>query len=273
MSRRLVLTSIFTLIAASGLWGQTFQGAVRGTVSDPTGAAIGVAKVTLADQATGISRATLTGTGGEYSFTAVNPATYTVTVESPGFKKLEKKGVVVNTQEFLIVDLKLEVGDVTQSVNVSGEVLLLESENASTGQLIDNQKLSDLPNMGRNPFYEGVKISQNVVPGGDPKFNRMEDQSGSSQISIAGGPIRGNNYLLDGIPITDSQNRAVIIPSIESVQEVKLQINTYDAEVGRTGGGTFNLFTPPHLATPGSSPGSPIPSLVMPRGPMRMARP
>ncbi len=70
----------------------------------------------------------------------------------------------------------------------------------------------------------------------------MEDQSGSSTISIAGGPVAGNNYLLDGIPITDSTNRAVIIPSIEAVQEVKLQINTYDAEVGRTGGGTFNLF-------------------------------
>ena len=65
----------------------------------------------------------------------------------------------------------------------------METENASTGQVIDSQKLADLPNMGRNPFYEGVKISQNVIPGGDPKFNRMEDQSGSSQISIAGGPV------------------------------------------------------------------------------------
>jgi len=105
--------------------------------------------------------------------------------------------------------------------------------------MIDNQKLTDLPNMGRNPFYEGVKVSQNVTPGGDPKFNRMEDQSGSSEISIAGGTIRGNNYLLDGISITDSMNRAVIIPTIESVQEVKLQANTYDAEVGRTGAGTI----------------------------------
>jgi hypothetical protein len=70
----------------------------------------------------------------------------------------------------------------------------------------------------------------------------MEDQSGSSQISINGGPVTGNNYLLDGIAITDSGNHAVIIPTVESVQEVKLQISTYDAEVGRTGGGTFNLF-------------------------------
>jgi hypothetical protein len=237
-----VLALAYSLLGCSWVGAQTFQGGIRGTVADPTGAAIGTAKVTLTDQATGVSRATLTGAGGEYSFTAVNPATYTVTVETPGFKKLDRKGLVVNTQEFLIVDLKLEVGDVTQSVNVTEEIPLMETDNASTGQVIDSQKLADLPNMGRNPFYEGVKISQNVVPGGDPKFNRMEDQSGSSQISIAGGPIRGNNYLLDGIPITDSQNRAVIIPSIEAVQEVKLQINTYDAEVGRTGGGTFNSF-------------------------------
>ncbi len=149
----------------------------------------------------------------------------------------------MSTQEFLTVDLKMTVGDVTQSVNVTAEdVSLVETENASVGQMIDNQKLTDLPNMGRNAFYEGVKVSPNVIPAGDPKFNRMEDQSGSSQISIAGGPVRGNNYLLDGISITDSQNRAVIIPTIESVQEVKLQANTYDAEVGRTGGGTLNLF-------------------------------
>ncbi len=196
----------------------------------------------MTDEATGVARATVTNTGGEYSFTAVNPSTYTITVETPGFKKLDKKGLVVNTQAFVLVDMKLEVGDVTQSVNVTEEVPLMETENASTGQVIDGQKLADLPNMGRNPFYEGVKLSQGVTPGGDPKFNRMEDQSGSSTISIAGGPVAGNNYLLDGIPITDSQNRAVIIPSIEAVQEVKLQINTYDAEVGRTGGGTFNLY-------------------------------
>ena len=86
------------------------------------------------------------------------------------------------------------------------------------------------------------KLSEAVVQVGNPKFNRMQDQSGSSQISIAGGPVRGNNYTLDGISITDSTNRAVIIPSLEAVQEMKVQANTYDAEMGRTGGGTFNTF-------------------------------
>jgi hypothetical protein len=240
--RVFALTLMASSLAAGLAWAQTFQGGIRGTLTDATGAVVGGAIVTLTDQGTGISRSTLSGNGGEYTFAALNPATYKIVVRKPGFKMLEQTGIVVSTQEYLIVDLKVAVGEVTQSVNVEAAVTLMETENASTGQIIDTQKLADLPNMGRNPFYEGVKISQNVTPGGNPQFNRMEDQSGSSQISIAGGPVRGNNYLLDGISITDSTNRAVIIPTIESVQELKLQANTYDAEVGRTGGGTLNLF-------------------------------
>lgn len=240
--RRIVFVLMLAAISAPGIFAQSFQGGVRGTVSDSTGAGVDLAKVTLTDDGTGISRSTVTGAGGEYNFAAINPATYTISVEKPGFKMFEKKGVAVGTQEFLSVDVALVVGEMTQSVNVEAEVPLVETTTGSTGQTIDAQKIADLPNMGRNPFYGGVKISQNVTPGGNPQFNRMEDQSGSSQISVAGGPVRGNNYLLDGIAITDSTNRAVIIPTVESVQELKVQANTYDAEVGRTGGGTFNLF-------------------------------
>src|ERR1051326_6967740 len=239
---RVSALALFALATQWG-WAQTFQGGIRGTLADASGAVIVDAKVTVTDVATGISRSTLSSNGGEYTFAALNPATYRITVEAPGFKTLEKKDVVVGTQEYLIIDLKMAVGEVTQSVNVEGSAApLLETENASTGQVIDTQKLADLPNMGRNPFYEGVKISQNVTPGGNPQFNRMEDQSGSSQISIAGGPVRGNNYPLDGISITDAANRAIIIPTLEAVQEVKVQANTYDAEMARPGGGMFNTY-------------------------------
>jgi len=228
-------------IATSAAWGQSFQGGLRGSITDTAGASIPDAKVALVDQATGTSRATLTNAIGEYNFTAVNPSTYKVSVESAGFKRLEQSGVIVATQQFLTLDLKMELGEVSQSVQVTEEAPIIDSSNASTGQVVDRQKLVDLPNLGRNPFMMS-KIAQNVVPAGDPRFNRMQDQSGSSQISIAGGPVRGNNYLLDGVPITDFQNRAVIIPTIESVQEVKIQANTYDAEMGRTGGGVFNTY-------------------------------
>jgi hypothetical protein len=224
------------------LQAQTFQGGVRGRVTDQGGAVVPDVVVTLLNQATGEQRQSLSSEAGEYTFTSINPGSYTVRAEAKSFKKFERAGIAIATQEFPTVDIQLELGDVNQTINVSAEVSMVETANASTGQVIDKQKLDDLPNMGRNPFYETVKISQNVTPAGDPKFNRMEDQSGSSQISINGGPVTGNNYTLDGIAITNTANQAVIVPTIEATQEVKLQISTYDAEVGRTGGGTFNMY-------------------------------
>ena len=234
-------TTALILGCSLGLNAQTFQGGVRGIVTDPGGAIVPTVKVTLLDEATSEQRSTLTNNSGEYTFTSVNPSTYTVRAEAPAFQKFEEAHIIVATQGFPTVDIKLVVGVVTETVNVSADATLVETSNASTGQVIDKEKLDDLPNMGRNPFYETVKVSQEVTPAGDPKFNRMEDQSGSSQISINGGPVTGNNYTLDGIAITNSSNAAVIIPAIEAVQEVKVQISTYDAEIGRSGGGTFNL--------------------------------
>lgn len=240
LSLRFFLAGALTVLSACVLSAQSsFVGGVRGLIQDPGGAVIPNAKVTLLNKATGVSRATVSNAQGEYDFPQVEPATYSLTVEAPGFKKAEQGGVIVNTQAFLTVDIKMEIGEATQSVQVSAEAPLLENSNASTGQVLDTQKLTDLPNLGRNPFLMS-KLSIGVVPVGDPRFNRMQDQSGSSQISIDGGPVRGNNYLIDGIPVTDSTNKSVIIPSLEAVQEMKLQEGTYDATMGRTGGGVFN---------------------------------
>src|ERR1035438_7424659 len=227
-------------LLAVASWSQSYLGALRGTVLDASGKSIGDVKVTLVDEAGGGQRAAISAAEG-FSFSQVVPATYTVVAEAPGFKKFERKHVIVATQETVSLDLKMEIGSVSESVQVTEEVPLIETSNASQGQVLDRQQLVDLPNLGRNPFMMS-KLAQNVTPVGDPHYNRMEDQSGSSQISIAGGPVRGNNYLLDGIPITDAANRAIIIPTLEAVEQVKVQSNTYDAEVGRTGGGTFNLF-------------------------------
>ncbi len=234
------LTAVLFL-AGSLAFGQSFLGGIRGSVHDQSGAAVASAKVTMLDEGTAATRSTLSSTVGEYAFSQVVPATYTLIAEAPGFKKFERKGVVVTTQQTVTLDLKLELGQVTESVQVTEEVPLLETSNANQSQVIDRQKLVDLPNLGRNPFMMS-RLAPTVQQVGNPAFNRMQDQSGSSQISINGGPSRGNNYSLDGVPITDFSNRATIIPSLEAVQEVKVQISNYDAEVGRTGGGMFNTY-------------------------------
>ncbi len=236
---------VLALVAALGILGsasaQSIYGSIRGLVTDASSAVVANAKVTLINEGTAAQRTALSNNLGEYVFSQVIPGTYTVAVETQGFKKVDRKNIVLETQNQLTIDLQLEVGNVAESVVVNEETPLIETATASQGQVIDNQKLVDLPNLGRNPFMM-AKLAPNIQQVGDPAYMRMQDQSGSSQISFAGGPIRGNNYLLDGVPITDTFNRAVIIPSLEAVQEMKVQTNTYDAEIGRTGGGMFNTL-------------------------------
>lgn len=227
------------ITGSSVISAQTFVGSVQGLISDPGGAVISNANVTLQNEATGTIRNTVSNAAGQYVFSQVQPATYTLDVEAMGFKKYEHKGVVVGTQENVSLDVKLELGQLTESVVVTAETPLIENATASNGQVLNTQQIDNLPNLGRNTFLLS-RFNNNVVPSGPPAWNRFQDQTGSSNLSIGGGPIRGNNYLIDGVPVTDSTNRAVIIPAEESVQEMKLQTGTYDATMGRTGGGVFN---------------------------------
>src|SRR6185436_5790549 len=116
---------------------------------------------------------------------------------------------------------------------------LIETANASQGTVLDSEALQTLPAPGRAAFLIGVSIPT-VIPSGDGQYNRQQDQSNASLLSLGGGTRRGNNYVLDGVPITDLTNRAVANPSIEALDDVKVQVHTYDAEMGRTGGGVFN---------------------------------
>ena len=239
MRVRIMAVALLALVSGVPCVAQTYYGGLRGTVTDPTGQAIAGGTVKLKNEATNVERSVVTNVAGEYVISSIDPASYTVTVIASGFKASVRTGVVVSTQEFLTLDFSVQLGSTTDAIQVTEVLPIVESSNASNGQVIDTQKLSDLPILGRNPFLFS-KLNNNVAAVGDPRFNRFQDQSGSSQISIAGGPIRGNNYFIDNVPITDSMNRAVIIPSIEATQEVKVQANTYDAEMGRTGGGVFN---------------------------------
>ena len=232
----LLVISWIAILSASA---QSNYGAVRGIISDAQGAIISDAKVLLTSESKKIARTTETNGSGEYVFSAVEPGSYRLSVGMTGFKQFENSGIIVDSGNTIPLDVKLELGSTSQSVEVNASEPLVNNATSYNGQLIDSQKLENLPNPGRNPFLFS-KLDNNVTPVGDPRFVRFQDQSGSSTISIAGAPISSNNYAIDGIPITDFFNRAVIIPSIEAVEEVKIQANTYDAEIGRTSGGMFN---------------------------------
>ena len=236
---RIVSVFLFLLAAWSGAVAQSNYGAVRGTVLDPQGAAISKAMVTLTDESTKIARTTVANGAGEYVFNAVEPGKYDLSSMLTGFSTVVETGLIVESGSTLALDVKMVIGATTESVDVSAGEELVNNGTSYNGQLVDSQKLENLPNPGRNPFLFS-KLDNSVTAVGDPRFVRFQDQTGSSTISIAGGPMSSNNYSIDGVPITDFSNRAVIIPSIEAVEDVKIQANTYDAEIGRTSGGMFN---------------------------------
>ncbi len=195
MKGKIVAVALLALVFGVQSLAQTYYGGLRGTVTDPTGQAIAGATVKLKSETTNLERSTITNGYGEYVISSIDPASYTVTVTALGFKVLVRTGVVISTQEVLTLDFGVQLGQNNEVIQVIEDVPIVESSNASNGQVIDTQKLANLPNLGRNPFLFS-KLNNNVAPVGDPRFNRFQDQSGSSQISIAGGPIRGNNYLI-----------------------------------------------------------------------------
>ncbi len=139
MTRTRRFASILLLLIAGStvISAQSFVGSLRGLVQDPGGAIIAGANITLTNEATGVSRATVSNASGEYVFSQIEPATYTLAGEAPGFKKLERKGVVIGTQENVSVDLKMEIGQVSESVEVTTEVPLIENATASNGQVLN----------------------------------------------------------------------------------------------------------------------------------------
>jgi len=226
-------------VATAGLaHAQSFQGGLRGAVKDAQGVIPGVT-VTLMNEGNGVTRDTISNASGEYSFPAVDPGNYEVKATVQGFKTFQRKGVRIGAQAFITLDIQLEVGQLEESITVTADAPLIETSNASHSEVIDSKTLEALPSVGRNVFLMAVTVPT-VQSSGDTHWNRMQDQTGASSLSVGGGGVRANNYLLDGYPITDLQNRSTTNPSQEMVDDIRVQVHTYDSEMGRTGGGVFN---------------------------------
>jgi hypothetical protein len=235
----LVCAALAALLGVAGpAMAQSATGGLRGAVRDAQGVIPGVT-VTLTNDANGVSRDTISNASGEYSFPAVDPSTYSIKAGVQGFKTFERRGIRIGAQQFVTLDITLEVGTVAETITVTADAPLIETSNASHAEVLDSKTLEMLPSVGRNVFLMAVTVPT-VQASGDTHWNRMQDQSGSSTLSVGGGGVRSNNYLLDGFPITDLQNRSSTNPSGEMVEDVRVQVHTYDAEMGRTGGGVFN---------------------------------
>ena len=237
MTRRIstVLTMGLSLAFLPSVQGQT-QGDIIGEITDSSGAAVPGARLTLTHVETNAIREGLANNSGVYRFPSLVPGHYSVKVEADGFKPVIRSGIEVQVQQTARIDFALQIGSVSEVVEVSGAAPLLETENAATGTVIENRRIVEMPLNGRN-FLQLVALSPNVTFGfanSGQAGGRQGGQRTQQNISVAGQRSEFNHFTLDGVENTDPNfNTYVFLPSIDALQEFKVQTGIYPAEFGR----------------------------------------
>jgi len=242
--KRFLFAGLTALLCASLMYAQSAQ-SIQGLVEDSSGAVIAGAKVTMTNQGTGIARTVETNAAGLYSFALVQVGNYEVKVEIQGFKTETVRDIRVETSAQVRRDFKMEVGAVAESVEISANTVQLNTENATVGGVIENKRIIDLPINGRNMV--GLAV---LVPG-----VQFGERTGRGD-GMGGFPIPGSGFSvsangqretfqvvsLDGVDAKDPRiNITNFVPSIEAIEEFKIQTNAFSAEFGFGGGANVQI--------------------------------
>jgi hypothetical protein len=233
--------TLIVLLATPFAGAQSTGGRIRGTVIDPSGAAIAAAKVTLINEATHATRDADAGASGEYVFLEVPVGSYEVNAQSTGFKKYVRRGVVLNLNEVVSLDITLQVGAAVDTVEVTGAPPLVDTSSTQLGAVVNERTVSQLPLANRDT-YQLLQLQ----PGVQSQLG-VDNVYGSERagvVSVNGGRGRDNNFTVNGGDGNDQfANLPAIQPSPDSIGEFRVLTNTFDAEYGRNSGAVVNVVT------------------------------
>ena len=224
-------------------YGQQATGTISGSVTDPSGAAVVGATVTITNIETGLVRVTATGTSGEYTAPDLPPGVYKVAVKQASFKEFVADKVELHVSSEARVDVPLQLGNTSETVTVEANTIQVQTENASLGEVVEGQQVRSLPLNSRN----FVELTQ-LVPGVSPanSFNMVgKGLAGGVDFAVNGNSIKDNLFLVDGVNNNDiGSNRTILIyPSLDSIAEFKMVRNSYGPEYGQAGGAVVNIVT------------------------------
>jgi hypothetical protein len=233
--------AVVIAISVMPLAAQVDSGSLTGTVTDPSGAVVSGAKVTLTNEGTSASLSTTTGSDGLYNFTPVRIGNYTITATAQGFQTTSQKNIPVNVGSAGLVNLALKTGQVTETVEVTTGAPVLETQNASVGQVVNSKSVNDLPLNGRNFTFLAQLAAGVNTPQADTRGNASTGAFAANGLRPA-----QNNYMLDGIDnnsdTVDFLNGTnfVVLPPVDAIQEFKVQTSGFSAEYGRSGAAVLN---------------------------------
>src|SRR6266404_2909153 len=245
----LAVVVVLALTPTTG-WGQNVYGTITGVVTDSSGAAVGNAKVTLTNMDNAEKRTIEPDASGNYTFVNILPGRYKLEGEKTGFKKFVQEPIVVQIESGLRVDISLQVGAQTETVEVTSEAPLLQSETQSLGQVVEQRSVTELPLNGRNPLAL-VGLVPGVVQQGTPSAGNSSagnpvgaNPFALGDFQIGGGMAGQSQILIDGVPTTGAYlNVVTVIPTQDAIEEFKVQTNNLGPEYGRFAGGVINLST------------------------------
>ena len=241
---RILKLCLASLALAVPAFCQTFFGSVVGTVNDASGAAVPQSNVILINAGTADRRTSQTDQSGAYQFVNLTPGQYRVEIEKQGFRKFVRDNVLVEVQSTVRIDVAMQVGEVTQILEVSGQTPLLQTENAALGQVVEARKVLEMPLNGRNVFSL-VALVPGVVPGGQSSGTPTGTNPFAwANFQIGGGQANQSASYVDGAPVNSSYvNHTTLVPTQDAVQEFRVQTNSLGPEFGRFAGGVINMAT------------------------------
>jgi hypothetical protein len=232
------------MLLGSPLSAQTTFGSISGTVTDASGSAVASAQVTLTSAATSAKQTFTTGADGLYSFVNLSPGEYTLEVEKSGFKHVKREAVVVQVQQAVRIDVAMELGAVSQTVEVTAETPLLQPTSASLGQVIDQRPTNEIPLNGRNVFNLITLAPAAIAQGGSGGSQVGQNPFSWGNYQVGGSFGNESVEYIDGQPVNIGYiNLPVLIPDQDAVAEFKVQYNNLGPEWGKFAGGVVNLST------------------------------
>src|SRR5438270_3056676 len=233
---------ITLLLLSATCTGQEFRATISGRVTDAQNSVVPAVRISVVQIGTEAKFETVSAADGLYAIPFLPPASYRLTAENAGFKRYVRDNLAAGANEHLGIDIQMELGAVTEIINVTSEAPVLQTTTASTGQLISSAQIENMPVSGRTPLAL-AQLAFGVIPNTDPRFTRPFDNAGPSGFSMGGAPAQVNELLIDGAADNTGDLRVAYNPPMDAVTEVKAESFQADAAYGHSGGGTVNIIT------------------------------
>jgi hypothetical protein len=237
MTRCWLLLALLGIFCTPSIFASGPTGTITGTVTDPSGAVVRKVRITVLNEATNAVRDAETNDDGDFTVALLPPGRYRVTAESPGFRKSVFGDVTVDVDQTVRADFALQIGAATEEVRVKDTPPAIQTDTSTLGQVVNNRLVQQLPLNERNFLNFAL-----LVPGSQLPAEGSQNSTQGGALSVNGAREQSNNFLLDGVDNNDPYiNQYVALPSVDAIQEFKVQSSDYSAEYGRTGGAQINV--------------------------------